>query len=172
MNKAFIPLMGFVLLVIVLGIGLTIDPKKVPSVLIDKPAPQFDLPRLMHDGRISNKSMLGKVWVMNVWASWCVACRAEHEVIKNLANMKLVDVIGLNYKDEAADAKSWLFDYANPYTQIAVDYDGRTGINWGVYGVPESFLIDKQGYIRYKHIGPITPESLKNELLPAIKKLS
>lgn len=171
MNKAFIPLIGFVLLVIVLGIGLTIDPKKVPSVLIDKPAPKFDLPHLMQGGRISTESMLGKVWVMNVWASWCVACRAEHEIIKHLADMKIVDIVGLNYKDEAGDARSWLFDFGNPYTQIAVDYDGRTGINFGVYGVPESFLIDKQGYIRYKHIGPVTAESLEKELLPEIKKL-
>ena len=106
-----------------------------------------------------------------MWASWCVACRAEHDVIKQLAKTNLVDIIGLNYKDPAADARSWLFDLGNPYTQIAVDLDGRTGIDWGVYGVPETFLIDKQGYIRYKHTGPVTPESLQNQLLPEIKKL-
>ncbi len=171
MNKAFIPLIAFVALVIVLGVGLTIDPKKVPSPLIDKPAPDFELPRLLADGTISNKDMLGKVWILNVWASWCVACRAEHEIIKYIAKLELVDVIGLNYKDPAADAQSWLFELGNPYTKIAVDLDGRTGINWGVYGVPETFLIDKQGYIRYKHIGPVTAQSLEEELLPEIKKL-
>ncbi len=171
MNKAFIPLIGFVGLVIVLGVGLTIDPKKVPSPLIDKPAPDFNLPHLIQGGEISNKDMLGKVWILNVWASWCVACRAEHEIIKHLASLKLVDIIGLNYKDQAADARSWLFDLGNPYSQIAVDLDGRTGINWGVYGVPETFLIDKKGIIRYKHIGPVTAKSLQEELLPEIKKL-
>ena len=171
MNKAFVPLIGFVVLVGVLGVGLTIDPKKVPSPLIDKPAPEFDLPQLMQGGKISTKDMLGKVWVLNVWASWCVACRAEHEVIKYLAKSKMVDIIGLNYKDQAGDARSWLFDLGNPYTQIAVDLDGRAGINWGVYGVPETFLIDKLGYIRYKHIGPVTMKSLQEELIPEIKKL-
>lgn len=171
MKKAYIPLAAFAFLIFVLGVGLTIDPKRVPSALIDKPAPAFDLPQLMQSGQISNKDMLGKVWVLNVWASWCLACRAEHEVIKSLAKLKIVDVLGLNYKDKASDARSWLFDLGNPYTQIAVDLDGRTGINWGVYGVPETFLIDKQGYIRYKHIGPITTKSLQQELLPEIKKL-
>lgn len=171
MNKAFIPLIAFVVLVVVLGVGLTIDPKKVPSPLIDKPAPAFELPQLMQSGPISTESMKGKVWVLNVWASWCVACRQEHEVIKHLAKMNLVDVVGLNYKDEPADARSWLFDLGNPYTQIAVDYPGKTGIDWGVYGVPETFLIDKQGYIRYKHIGPVTAKSLNDELIPEIKKL-
>ena len=171
MNKAFIPLIGFVVLVVVLGVGLTMDPKKVPSPLIDKPAPAFDLPQLLQGGQIATKDMLGKVWLLNVWASWCVACRAEHEIIKHIAKLKIVDIIGLNYKDKAADARSWLFELGNPYTQIAVDLDGRTGINWGVYGVPETFLIDKQGIIRYKHIGPVTAKSLEQELLPEIKKL-
>ncbi len=171
MNKAFLPLVGFFGLIAVLGIGLTLDPTKVPSVLIDKPAPEFDLPDLMKGDRIGTKDMLGKVWVLNVWASWCVACRAEHEVIKYLAKLDIVEIIGLNYKDKAADARSWLFDLGNPYTRIPADLDGRTGIDWGVYGVPETFLIDKHGYIRYKHIGPITAQSLKQELLPEIKKL-
>lgn len=171
MNKAFIPLGIFMLLIIVLGIGLTLDPTKVPSVLVDKPAPEFKLPLLMQSGELTNKDMHGKVWLLNVWASWCVACRAEHEVIKSLARLNLIEVVGLNYKDEAADARSWLFELDNPYSKIIVDYDGRTGIDYGVYGVPETFLIDKQGYIRYKHIGPVTQESLNNKLLPLIKTL-
>ncbi len=171
MKKGYIPLAIFVFLIFVLGVGLTIDPNRVPSVLIDKPAPAFDLPRLMQSGQISTEDMLGKVWVLNVWASWCFACRAEHDVIKSLAKLNIVEILGLNYKDKASDARSWLFDLGNPYTQIAADLDGRTGIDWGVYGVPETFLIDKQGYIRYKHIGPITAKSLQQELLPEIKKL-
>jgi len=171
MNKAFYPLIGFVILVVVLAVGLTIDPKRVPSPLIDKPAPEFNLPMLMQGGNIGNKDMLGKVWILNVWASWCVACRAEHEIIKQLSKQNIVEIIGLNYKDEAADARSWLFEFGNPYSKIAVDRDGRTGINWGVYGVPESFLVDKEGIIRYKHIGPVTAESLQKILLPKIKQL-
>lgn len=171
MNKAFIPLILFGLLVVLLAVGLGLDPKKVPSPLIDKPAPEFNLKQLMNDQNLNNKDMLGKVWIMNVWASWCVSCRAEHEVIKHLAQSSLVEIIGLNYKDEPADARSWLFDLGNPYSMSMIDYDGKTGINWGVYGVPETFLIDKQGYIRYKHIGPVTIDSLQNELLPEIKKL-
>jgi len=171
MNKAFYPLIGFVVLVVVLAVGLTIDPKRVPSPLIDKPAPDFNLPMLMQGGNIGKKDMMGKVWILNVWASWCVACRAEHEIIKQISKLNIVEIIGLNYKDEAADARSWLFEYGNPYSKIAVDRDGRTGINWGVYGVPESFLVDKEGIIRYKHIGPVTAESLEKILLPKIKQL-
>lgn len=171
MKKAFIPLAIFIALVVLLAVGLGLDPKKVPSPLINKPAPDFDLPRLFSDENISKESMKGKVWILNVWASWCVACRSEHEVVKKIAATKIIDIVGLNYKDEKADAQTWLYELGNPYKKVAVDYDGRTGINFGVYGVPESFLIDQQGVIRYKHIGPITTESFKEKLLPRIKQL-
>lgn len=171
MNKAFIPLAIFIALLVLLAVGLGLDPKKVPSPLIDKPAPNFELPRLFSDQTISNESMKGRVWLLNVWASWCVACRAEHEVIKQISASKLVEVVGLNYKDKNADAQSWLFDLGNPYSKVAVDLDGRVGIDFGVYGVPETFLIDQKGIIRAKHIGPVTIESYKSQLLPKIQSL-
>ncbi|MBL7002938.1 MAG: DsbE family thiol:disulfide interchange protein [Gammaproteobacteria bacterium] len=171
MNKAFIPLGVFIALVALMAVGLGLDPKRVPSALIDKPVPEFALKQLMENETLTNKDMLGKVWILNVWASWCVSCRAEHDVIKKLASYKMVDIIGLNYKDEPGDARRWLFELGNPYTKSIIDYDGRTGIDFGVYGVPETFLIDKQGVIRYKHIGPVTNESLRDELLPEVRKL-
>lgn len=170
--KRFIPLGIFLLLVIVLGIGLTLNPREVPSPLIDKPAPAFSLARLQApEQTIGTQDMLGKVWLLNVWASWCTACRAEHPLLVNLARSESVNLIGLNYKDEATDALRWLGQFGNPYQASAFDADGRVGIDWGVYGVPETFVIDKQGIIRYKHIGPVTRESLDEVILPCIQKL-
>ena len=168
--RFLLPLGVFLGLVALLGLGLTMDPKKVPSPLIDKPAPAFSLPVLHDPGRnFSPEQYRGRVWVLNVWASWCVSCRAEHQVITELANLKLVDIVGLDYKDEPEDGKAWLRQFGDPYTLSVIDYDGRAGIDWGVYGVPETFVIGKDGLIKYKHIGPVTAESLQAEVLPAIR---
>jgi cytochrome c biogenesis protein CcmG/thiol:disulfide interchange protein DsbE len=148
------PLIVFVALVIFLAIGLTLNPRIVPSPLIDKPAPQFELPLLSEDGKFSNKDLIGHVTLVNVWASWCFACRQEHEAVKYLGRNG-VRIIGLNYKDEPENAKAWLAKLGNPYEAVAADYDGRVGIDWGVYGAPETFLIDQDGIIRHKVIGPI-----------------
>jgi cytochrome c biogenesis protein CcmG/thiol:disulfide interchange protein DsbE len=168
--RYLLPLGVFLALVVLLGLGLTMDPKKVPSPLIDKPAPTFNLPVLHNpDQSFSPEQYRGRVWVLNVWASWCVSCRAEHRVITDLARMNLVDIIGLDYKDEPSDGKAWLQQFGDPYTLSVIDLDGRAGIDWGVYGVPETFVIGKDGLIKYKHIGPVTPESLQAEVLPAIR---
>lgn len=172
MNRYVIPLIIFVPLVGLLLYAFELDPKKVPSPLIDKPAPEFSLIMLdAPERRLSTADMRGQVWVMNVWASWCVACRAEHEVITELARSNLVAVIGLNYKDEPADAVAWLRQFGNPYATSLIDRDGRIGIDWGVYGVPETFVIDAAGNIRYKHIGPVTHESLETEIMPVLEEL-
>jgi len=172
MIRFALPLVVFVLMVGLLGYGLRLDPKKVPSPLIDKPAPEFSLSMLETPSRqLSTKDMSGQVWVLNVWASWCVSCRAEHEVITELANTNLVTVVGLNYKDESADAARWLEQFGNPYATSVIDRDGRVGIDWGVYGVPETFVIGADGMIKYKHIGPVTHESLEQIILPMLKEL-
>ncbi len=172
MNRFVLPLGIFVLMVALLGYGLSLDPKKVPSPLIDKPAPAFSLAMLEDPSRqLSTADMKGQVWVLNVWASWCVSCRAEHEVITALARQNLVTVVGLNYKDEPADATRWLGKYGNPYAVSVIDGDGRVGIDWGVYGVPETFVIGADGLIKYKHIGPVTHESLQQKVLPVIRDL-
>jgi len=171
-NRFVVPLAVFVLMVGLLAYGLRLDPKKVPSPLIDKPAPAFSLTMLEDPTRkLSTADLAGQVWVLNVWASWCVSCRAEHEIITELANQNLVTVVGLNYKDESADATRWLDKYGNPYAVSVVDGDGRVGIDWGVYGVPETFVIGADGLIKYKHIGPVTRESLHQKVLPVIREL-
>ncbi len=167
-----LPLVVFVLMAGLLGYGLRLDPKKVPSPLIDKPAPAFSLSMLGTPSRqLSTKDMSGQDWVLNVWASWCVSCRAEHAVITALAKRNLVAVVGLNYKDEPGDAARWLEQFGNPYTTSVIDQDGRVGIDWGVYGVPETFVIGADGMIKYKHIGPVTHESLEQTILPILKEL-
>ena len=172
MIRFALPLVIFVLMVGLLGYGLRLDPKKVPSPLIDKPAPAFSLSMLEAPAKqLSTADMAGQVWVLNVWASWCVSCRAEHEVITALARRNLVSVIGLNYKDEPDDAIRWLEQLGNPYTVSVIDRDGRVGIDWGVYGVPETFIIGADGMIKYKHIGPVTRESLEQKILPMLKEL-
>lgn len=171
--RYLLPVALVVLLLVVLGIGLTLDPRKVPSPLIDKPAPAYVLPRLHQpDQLISNQFLQGRVHLVNVWASWCVACREEHAQIKRLANEFRVPVLGLNYKDERLEALGWLERFGDPYTAIAVDADGKVGIDWGVYGVPETFLIDAQGRIRYKHIGPIKPAEVLDVILPKLRDVS
>ena len=172
MTRFALPLGVFALMVGLLGYGLSLDPKKVPSPLIDKPAPAFSLAMLDDQSRnLSTEDMRGQVWVLNVWASWCVSCRAEHEVITELANRNLVTVVGLNYKDETDAATRWLEQFGNPYATSVIDADGRVGIDWGVYGVPETFVIGADGLIKYKHIGPVTHESLEQKIMPVLKEL-
>lgn len=168
--RRFMPLIVFATLVVFLAIGLTLNPRLVPSPLIGKAAPVFELPLLLQQGSFSDKDLIGHVTLVNVWASWCFACRQEHEVVKQLSRNG-VRIIGLNYKDEAADAKAWLKKLGNPYQAIAVDYDGRTAIDWGVYGAPETFLVDQQGIIRHKVIGPLSDEKKYAELMAAMKTL-
>lgn len=170
--KALIPLFLFGILAMFLYIGLHRDPREIPSPLIDKPAPNFNLAQLHEPGKkLSLADMQGKVWLLNVWASWCEACRDEHPVLVEFAKQKAVTLIGLDYKDKSTDALAWLQNFGNPYDLSITDTDGRVGIDYGVYGVPETFLIDAKGRIRYKQIGPITPDVLKRELLPRIKEL-
>ncbi len=172
MKKALIPLGIFIVLVVFLAIGLTRDPHEIPSPLIGKPAPAFTAPRLHESGRtFSAKDMLGQVWLLNTWASWCVACRQEHPILMEFAKTKTLPIIGLDYKDPEADGLKWLARFGDPYDLSVTDRDGRIGIDYGVYGVPESFLIDKAGVIRYKQIGPVTEETLRDKILPLIRAL-
>jgi cytochrome c biogenesis protein CcmG/thiol:disulfide interchange protein DsbE len=170
--RYLIPLAVFVVMVIFLAIGLTLDPREVPSPFIGKPAPAFTLPQVADAGKtLSPADFKGQVVLVNVWASWCVSCRQEHPVLLELARKNLVPIYGLNYKDAREDAQAWLNQFGNPYTASAFDADGRVGIDWGVYGVPETFVIDRDGIIRHKQTGPITPEILENTLLPLIRQL-
>lgn len=172
MKRSSLPLILFILLAILLAIGLTLDPREVPSPFIGKPAPDFSLPKLHNpEQMVSPADMKGKVWLLNVWASWCVSCRAEHKVVTRLANTGEVDIVGLNYKDEYTDALAWLKHFGDPYLFSATDKDGNTGIDWGVYGVPETFVIDQHGIIQYKHIGPVTQQSVDETLLPLVRRL-
>ena len=164
------PLIIFAVLVILLAGGLTLNPRLVPSPLIDKPAPQFELPLLFKQGSFSNKDFIGHVTLVNVWASWCFACRQEHEVVKHLGSNG-VRIIGLNYKDEPDDAKGWLARLGNPYEVVAVDHDGRIAIDWGVYGAPETFLVDKNGIIRHKVIGPLSDQQKYDDLMSVMNSL-
>jgi cytochrome c biogenesis protein CcmG/thiol:disulfide interchange protein DsbE len=170
--RYLIPLAVFAVMVIFLAIGLKLDPREVPSPFIGKPAPAFSLPQVADAGKtLSPADFKGQVALVNVWASWCVSCRQEHPVLLELARKNLVPIYGLNYKDEREGAQAWLKQFGNPYTASAFDADGRVGIDWGVYGVPETFVIDRGGIIRHKQTGPITPEILENTLLPLIRQL-
>jgi len=155
-----------------LFIGLNLDPREVPSPLVGKPAPQFSLPRLDNPEQVfSGKDMLGKVWLLNVWASWCGACKEEHPLLVSLAKTGFVPVVGMDYKDTRDEALQWLAQGGNPYMTTIMDVDGRVGINYGVYGVPETYVIDKKGIIAYKKTGPITMQSLREVIVPLVKKL-
>ena len=170
--KYLAPLLIFAVIGAFLAVGLKLDPREVPSPLIDKPAPAFNAPRLLvMNGSIGTQELAGQVWILNVFASWCVACRAEHGLLIDLAAKRTVTLVGLNYKDDPTDARSWLRELGNPYDAIAVDADGRIGLDWGVYGVPETFVIDGAGTIRYKHIGPIDARSMEEKILPLLKDL-
>ncbi|HLP81729.1 MAG TPA: DsbE family thiol:disulfide interchange protein [Nitrosomonas sp.] len=172
MMRYLLPLVGFMILAAFLLVGLTLNPRQVPSPLIDKPAPVFELNQL-HDPEkmMTSGDNLGKVWLLNVWASWCVACRDEHPLLVQLANSGVVPIYGLNYKDERTTAIQWLKRFGDPYTISIVDPDGKVGIDYGVYGVPETYVIDKKGIIRHKQIGPVTVDSLQKTILPLILEL-
>jgi cytochrome c biogenesis protein CcmG/thiol:disulfide interchange protein DsbE len=170
--KFLIPLALFGVLALFLAAGLNLNPREVPSPLIGKPAPDFKLARLDDAAvSISRQDLLGKVWMLNVWASWCVACREEHPLLVQFAKRKLVPVYGLNYKDVRADGSAWLARFGNPYEASLFDGDGRVGIDFGVYGVPETFVIDSKGVIRLKHIGPLTPEVIRDRIEPLLASL-
>jgi cytochrome c biogenesis protein CcmG/thiol:disulfide interchange protein DsbE len=172
MGRFLLPLGLFVLVAGFLLVGLKLDPREVPSPLIGKPAPAFSLTQLHEPAKsISEKDLRGQVWVLNVWASWCVSCREEHPLLVELSRRKEVPLYGLNYKDQRGDALRWLAEHGNPYVMSIFDADGRTGIDYGVYGVPETYVIDKAGVIRMKHIGPVTPTVLETKLLPLVKEL-
>lgn len=193
MNRFVWPLIGFLVLVVLLAVGLTLNPREVPSPLVGKPAPAFSLPQLhAPEQSFSPQQMLGKVWLLNVWASWCVSCREEHPVLVELAKRGTVPLVGLNYKEVRGDAaidvdklpaggerslvieraSAWLARHGNPYTLSVLDIDGRTGIDYGVYGVPETYVIDRTGVIRLKHIGPLTPELYAKRIAPMLAELS
>jgi cytochrome c biogenesis protein CcmG/thiol:disulfide interchange protein DsbE len=167
-----IPLAAFFALALVLAVGLKLDPREVPSPLIDKPAPRFALPRLDDAATtLRLEDMRGKVWMLNVWASWCVACREEHPLLVAFSKRRVVPIYGLNYKDQRNDANAWLARFGNPYEASLHDLEGRVGIDFGVYGVPETFVIDQNGVIRMKHIGPLTPDVIATKIEPLLKKL-
>lgn len=170
--KFLIPLLAFGVLVVFLAVGLGLNPRDVPSPLINKPAPAFKVPQLENpEAQFSPEELKGKVWILNVWASWCVSCREEHPVLMELARANIVPLVGLDYKDQRKDGLNLLKRSGNPYSIIAFDADGRVGIDYGVYGVPESYVIDKQGMIRYKHTGPISMEALQKTILPLVQEL-
>ena len=165
------PLVLFLALAALLYKGLALNPREVPSPLIGKPAPEFTLPELKDASKLlSHTDFHGKVTLLNVWATWCVSCRAEHPLLMQLARQG-VTIYGLDYKDTREDAQRWLSRFGDPYVANAFDADGRVGIDWGVYGTPETFVIDQQGIIRHKHIGPLTEDAIQREILPLIQKL-
>jgi cytochrome c biogenesis protein CcmG/thiol:disulfide interchange protein DsbE len=192
MNRFLWPLIGFIVLIVLLAVGLNLDPREVPSPLVGKPAPAFSLSKLGSDEKFSPQDMQGKVWLLNVWSTWCVSCRQEHPMLVQMAKSQTVTLIGLNYKEVRGDASfdmskinaeaektmatqrasAWLQRHGNPYALSALDLDGRVGIDYGVYGVPETYVIDKAGIIRLKHTGPITPEVFSSKLLPLVKELN
>jgi cytochrome c biogenesis protein CcmG/thiol:disulfide interchange protein DsbE len=165
--RFLIPLAVFLGLAGFFAAGLLHDPREIPSPFIGKPAPAFKLVQL-HEGdkTFTPAEMRGKVWLLNVWASWCVTCRVEHPLLVQLAKQRVVPIVGLDYKDTRADGLKWLATRGNP-----CDDDGQVGIDYGVYGVPETFVIDREGVIRYKQIGAITPEALDKTILPLVRKL-
>jgi len=174
MNRfLLLPLLLFIVLVGFLLVGLRRDPHEVPSPLINKSAPDFQLPQLQKaSATFSAKDMRGKVWLLNFWGTWCVACREEHPLLVEYAKTGVVPIYGVDYKDQRAAALQWLDEFGNPYTQTAFDVDGRISIDYGVYGAPESYLIDRNGVIRFKQIGPITEDVWQNKILPLAQKLN
>ncbi len=193
MNRFLWPLIGFVVLVALLAVGLNLNPRDVPSPLVGKPAPMFSLQKVSApEQTFSPKDMLGKVWLLNVWSTWCVSCRQEHPVLVEVAKSKTVTLVGLNYKEVRGDgaldadkiapaaekqlaiqrANAWLNKHGDPYALSVLDLDGRVGIDYGVYGVPETYIIDKAGLIRMKHTGPISPDDFSGKILPLVAELS
>jgi cytochrome c biogenesis protein CcmG/thiol:disulfide interchange protein DsbE len=171
-KRYLLPLLIFLLLAVSLGLGLGRDPTEIPSPLVGKPAPAFSLAHLDDPQKqFSPQHLKGQVWLLNVWASWCVSCREEHPVLLGLSKDNVVPIVGLDYQDEVVNGRQWLARQGNPYQLTVSDREGRAGMDLGVYGVPETFVIDRQGRIRFRHAGPVTPELLKTKLLPLIEEL-
>ena len=167
-----LPLLVFAGMAIYFAVGLQRDPKILPSALIDKPVPKFELPPLMEGvPGLATGDFGGEVAIVNVFASWCVPCRAEHPLITRIAEEGIAPVYGLNWKNEKADAIAWLEELGNPYTRIGWDLSGRAGIEWGVYGIPETYIVDRNGRIRYKHVGPFFADTLNDVIIPKIREL-
>ncbi|MEO0368875.1 MAG: DsbE family thiol:disulfide interchange protein [Pseudomonadota bacterium] len=165
--RSLLPLLLFLVVAVFLGVGLTLNPTHLPSTLIDKPAPAFELNELGEANKtFSPDDLKGKKWILNIWASWCVSCRYEHPVFNQLARQTNITIVGLNYKDQTDNAISWLAARGNPYTHLPTDQSGEVGIDWGVYGVPETFVINEAGLVVYKHTGPVTAEIAQSEILP------
>jgi len=172
MKRFLLPLAIFVVMVGFLAVGLTLNPREVPSPLVGKAAPDFSLPQLHESDKVfSPKEMAGKVWLLNFWASWCSGCKDEHPVLMQMAKSGEAPIYGVDYKDTKDEALSWLQRWGNPYQLVAVDDVGRIGINYGVYGVPETYVIDKAGRIRYKQIGPVDLEVWEKKILPLVREL-
>ena len=170
--KRFLPLGIFLVLAVFLAAGLGLNPREVPSPLIDKAAPAFRLPQLQDPGKtLGTEDLKGTVWILNVWASWCVACLEEHPLLVDFSKQNALPMYGLNYKDRREDALQWLGKHGNPYTLSIEDKDGHVGIDYGVYGVPETYVIDRNGIIRYKRIGPVTVQILQEKILPLLRQL-
>jgi cytochrome c biogenesis protein CcmG/thiol:disulfide interchange protein DsbE len=171
-SRAWVPAI-FIVLLVLLAAGLTLNPREVPSPLVGKAAPPFELPLLREPDKVfASKERLGSVWLLNVWASWCVSCRDEHPVLLEFSKSSALPLYGLNYKDKREDGLRWLATYGDPYRLSVVDAQGRIGIDYGVYGVPETYVIDKRGVIRYKQIGPVTREIMVQKILPLVGQLA
>ena len=172
MKRFLLPLILFAGLSAVLAASLSNDPRRLPSTFIGKQAPMFDLPRLdAADRHMSPKALRGQVWVMNVWASWCESCRDEHSALVTFAARNIVPIYGLDYKDEPDAARQWLKQAGDPYIASMIDRSGQTGIDYGVYGVPETFIVDRRGVIRFKRSGPLTQAALDTQILPLVRSL-
>ncbi len=172
MKRFLLPLAIFAVMVGFLAVGLTLNPREVPSPLVGKTAPDFSLPQLHESDKVfSPKELAGKVWLLNFWASWCNGCKEEHPVLMQIAKSGEVPIYGVDYKDTREEALTWLRRWGNPYQVVAVDEAGRVGINYGVYGVPETYVIDKVGKIRYKQIGPVDQDVLEKKILPLVREL-
>lgn len=171
MNKRFLPLLLFVGLLGLLGVGLTMNPRDLPSALINKDVPHFSLPALKAEGEVTPADFSGRVWLLNVWASWCVACQAEHDLLLTWELPEGVSLVGLNYKDHPQAARAWLQDMGgDPYDAIAVDVEGRTGIDFGIYGVPETFVIDRRGKILMRHTGALSEPAMIKKVMPMLRE--
>ncbi len=170
--KFIIPVALFAAVAAILAVGLTLEPGKIPSVMLDRPVPEFDLPPVMGRPRgLASDELKGEVRLVNFFASWCVACRAEHPLLYRLTEDNVVPVYGVNYKDKPEDARAWLNRLGDPYVRSGADLPGRVGIDWGVYGLPETFIVDREGHIVYKHIGAIDAAVLEETILPLIETL-
>ena len=172
MMRFILPFVVFIIVAAFMYVGLGLNPREVPSPLVGRAAPAFTLPQLHEPSKqFSPQDMKGKVWLFNVWASWCTACESEHPVFMQLSRQNLVPIYGMDYKDKREDGEAWLRKHGNPYALVVSDAEGRIGIDYGVYGVPETYVIDKQGVIQHKHIGAVTPKILEEKILPLVKEL-